>query len=90
MKYELTELQTCYFYGVLYVNKLIILFNIYIHKAGNGNTCILLPRVIEVIKYRKRTPKENPKQQNCKCCRLGLIEPDHGRQWKVQATVHTP
>ena len=22
----------------------------------------------------KGTPKENPKQQNCKCCWLGLIE----------------
>ena len=27
----------------------------------------------------KGTPKESPKQQNCKCCRLGLIEPVHGR-----------
>ena len=27
----------------------------------------------------KRTPKESPKQQNCKCCSLGLIQPVHGR-----------
>ena len=26
-------------------------------------------------KYRKGTPKESPKQQNCKCCWLGWIEP---------------
>ena len=30
-------------------------------------------------KYRKRTPKDSRKQQNCKCCRLGLMEPVHGR-----------
>jgi hypothetical protein len=25
--------------------------------------------------------------QNCECCRLGLIEHVHGRNWKVQITV---
>ena len=28
---------------------------------------------------QKGTHKENPKQQNYKCCRLGLFEPVHGR-----------
>ena len=32
------------------------------------------------IKYRKKEhPEESPKQQNCKCCRLGLVEPFHGK-----------
>ena len=28
---------------------------------------------------KKRTPKDSPKHQNCKCCKLGMIEPFHGR-----------
>jgi hypothetical protein len=32
--------------------------------------------------------KERLKQQNIECCRHGLIEPVHGRQWYLQATVH--
>ena len=29
---------------------------------------------------KKGTPKESPKQQNCKCVRLGLIKPVHERK----------
>ena len=36
----------------------------------------------------KRTPKGSPKQHNCKCCRLGLIEPVRGRRWKVPPPWH--
>jgi hypothetical protein len=43
---------------------------------------------IKIDKYR--IPKESPTRQNSKCCRLGLIEPVHGRYWKVQVTVHAP
>jgi hypothetical protein len=35
-------------------------------------------------------PKESPTRQNLKCCRLCLIEPVHGRYWKVQITVIEP
>jgi hypothetical protein len=35
-------------------------------------------------------PKVRPKRQNCRCYRLGVIEPVHGRYWKVQDTFHTP
>jgi hypothetical protein len=39
---------------------------------------------------KNRIPKESPTRQIVKCCRLGLIEPIHGRYWKVQVTVHAP
>ena len=39
------------------------------------------------IIQEKRTPKESPKQQNYKYCRLGLFEPVHERYCKVQAIV---
>jgi hypothetical protein len=39
-------------------------------------------RQCKIDKYR--IPKESPTRQNWKCCRLGLIEPVHGRYWKVQ------
>ena len=31
------------------------------------------------IEIQEKNPKGSPKQQNCKCCRFGLIEPVHGR-----------
>jgi hypothetical protein len=37
-----------------------------------------------------RIPKESPTRQNWKCCRFGLIEPVHGRYWKVETTVNAP
>jgi hypothetical protein len=60
-----------------------------IYKKLKGKT--LCPDQTQKLKLtieRNRIPKEIPKQQNCKCCRLGLIEPVHGQYWKVQATVH--
>ena len=33
---------------------------------------------VVVLKYVEKTPKESPKQQNFKCCRLSLIEPVYG------------
>jgi hypothetical protein len=39
---------------------------------------------------KNRILKESPTQHNWKVCRLGLIEPVHGRYWKVQVTVHAP
>ena len=41
----------------------------------------ILQRVTTVgTNYRKKEPlKKAQKQQNCKCCRLGLIEPVHGQ-----------
>ena len=35
---------------------------------------------------QKGTPKESPKQQNCKCCRIGLIVSlfmDGSEKWKA-------
>ena len=39
-----------------------------------GNMPIIPHTIIYTIKYGKITSKERPEQQNCKCCRLGLIE----------------
>ena len=43
--------------------------------SGTGLLEPMSPQV-ESLKYReKETPKESQKNQNRKCCRLGLIEP---------------
>jgi hypothetical protein len=39
------------------------------------------------LENKNRIPKERPKWQNYKCCRLGLIEYVHRQYWKLQATV---
>ena len=38
----------------------------------------------DLYKVQNETPKESPKQQDCKCCRLGLIEHVHGRYIVLQ------
>jgi hypothetical protein len=43
--------------------------------------------ILKIDKYR--IPKESPTRQNWKCCRLGLIEPVHGRHWKAQDAFNT-
>jgi hypothetical protein len=39
---------------------------------------------------KTRIPKESQTRQIVKCCRLGLIEPVHGRYCNVQVNVHVP
>jgi hypothetical protein len=53
--------------------------------------CVLYRLYSELkIIDKYRIPEESPTQQNWKCCRLGLIEPVHGRHRKAQATAHAP
>jgi hypothetical protein len=41
---------------------------------------------VELLIEIKKIPKDSPTLQSSKCCRLGLIEPVHGRYWQVQVT----
>jgi hypothetical protein len=52
---------------------------------------IIATTLHHVMKIQKRgISKERSKRQNCKFCRLDLIEPVHARYLKVQVTVCAP
>ena len=64
---------------VLYENGIKNLYAVTVYSYENPYTPTkhdYLPEVNQIQK--KGTPKECPKQQNCKCYRFDLIEPVHG------------
>jgi hypothetical protein len=79
---------------ILIIGILVFLYisNISIHLhvifSCYKNYCIQNRELTYERNREKQNPLKNAKRQNWKCCRLGLIEPIHGRYWKVQVTVH--